>query len=149
MRWGKNEIVLTFLGLSIVFGLATSLQASRVTSFRELRSNILVTESVSQVTQYIKDWVINYVRLARESVRVNLCRWKKIQNEDSGGKIKRGKENGGILHKKRGKRLKNASFWGYYLNKFREAPPIPIFFVVEKTNLYRGGGGGVNEVNLT
>ena len=33
--------VLTLRGLSIVFGLATSLDASNVTSFRVLRSNIL------------------------------------------------------------------------------------------------------------
>ena len=36
-----KNVVLTLRGLSIVFGLATSLDASNVTSFRVLRSNIL------------------------------------------------------------------------------------------------------------
>ena len=36
-----KKVVLTLRGLSIVFGLATSLDASNVTSFRVLRSNIL------------------------------------------------------------------------------------------------------------
>ena len=39
MKGGPDTF--TFLGLSIVFGLATSLDASNVTSFRVLRSNIL------------------------------------------------------------------------------------------------------------
>ena len=37
----QNANTNTFLGLSIVFGLATSLEASNVTSLRELLSNIL------------------------------------------------------------------------------------------------------------